>query len=673
MSGFADLSHLRGLANQLANEAESGRIPLVIASTGAGRWTLADILVRETLQARAIDVRLPPFDAHDAAVHGLFQVAASLGPSALETARDAHTSMSARAEALATRVRDSKRVLIVHVPESWWVMPVPPNAGRKQREDRGRDLLKGLIANAPAIVLLHDCSRELFRDLGRAVVLEHLLPPPRLDPTVLDDEERWGPYASAFRQVVTTPGSERLSPIQLRLLVGLSALGEDPSEHVAALGGSSRLVPLAERLGEILSLPERKELGDVVRRFLRARFPLPRATALRVSRCPAEHVPLLTDCISYEQDGGLRVADTVRVRLRGRAGTVAYPEAHQMLAAHHRELDGAAAPPAERSKVVNWLERAYHLGRSGAAGTDEWEEMALAPEQLLDRAWSLSVEHRNFHGGAQLYRRYLRDYGEDAYAFHYLAFNLDRAGAERDDVERSYRRAVELDPTNPWWNSRLVTFLIRDLRYQAADEEWRKCLERIDPQEARIERDPWLGRHVHRWVAQEWLAHGEAERAFAAFRLIPREVTRDDPVLRELRQRLEDARESIQLGESVYPATVPIHERWRKPRILADRKDDQPLQKWTPGRILDANSDMLTFVVALPAEKRVFKQQVSQQEWRKWGGSSPRPDRFFEMGFYGKDAEIIEVRELPDVADDIQLTLTFEDDEELAPLSAVGT
>lgn len=669
---LAALSDLPALADDLAKQAASGETVVVSGPTGSGRWSLGDELVRK-LGTKSIDVRLPPFEAIDAALHGLLQAAAALGGDAVEQARDIRVALGDRAAEIADRAAAAGHVLVVRVPESWFKTNYPQAAIRLRREAAAAALFEGWLRPAKGvgrIVLLHERSLTL---LPRHSAAGCELKAPAVAAEALEDEARWGSYAPAFRRVRQTPGSEHLSPIQLRLLVGVTALGERPEEIVPALwGGSGQLMPLLDRLMEQLHVEANEALLAAVGRLARTRFPLPRQVALDLARCPTEHTPLLTECIAYAHGGCLRVPDAVRTRLQ-RGTRRSDAETHGALATYHRTLDGVNAPPPDAGKMIHWLERAHHLGRTGDEGADEWRKLDLAgPEQLLDRAWSLSVEHGDFEGAAKLYRQRLDQDARDAYAWHYLGFNLQRAKSETAAIEHAYREAVRLEPDNAWWNSRLVTFLISDLRYRKAEEEWRDSIERVDSQETRVQAGPWLARHLHRWVVLEWLRHGEVERARAVFRRIPVKVLREDPTLLELRQRMEDAVEAVTLGESVYPTHVPMEERWHAPRVMPERNGKEELRRWMPGRVLLVHDKKVTFVVVLPGERRVFKQTVSLAKWKSWSITFPHAGAFFEMGFYGakeKTVAVIEVRSQP-----ARFPRELEDDEPeeeiLAPLSA---
>ncbi|MGO8998163.1 MAG: tetratricopeptide repeat protein [Polyangiaceae bacterium] len=630
----ADLSDVTARATKVARDAPTKTPLVVVGPTGAGRWSLGAEVVR-LLGTQAIDVFLPPFEAQDAALHGLLQVAAVFGAAAMEEARKDAGPLRDRAAAVAARAVEAKRVLVIRVPESWCLVGSANTDGRAFREQRAKDLFAGWLSTPKfrAVLLLHDKSLglvEWVEGIEGITCRRDSLPKPKVNREALQDESRWGSYAAAFGEVRRTEGVEGLSPIQLRLLVGLTHLGERPIDIVPTLwGGAGQLGPLLDRYREILALPENRTLLDSVRRALRTRFPLPTSAALQIAGFPKEHVPLITECLAYEHDGYLRIPDAVRARLR--APRSQDDATHTKLAEFHKGLDGAKKPPAKPAKIVHWLEKAHHLAHAGPGAAAQWDELEVSAEQLLDRAWSLSVEHHDWASAAKIYKRILdrnllTRSSDKAYAVHYLGFNLERAGSPPTDVEKAYREAVKLETGNAWWNSRLVTFLIRDLRYAAADDEWRRSVERLDPMESRVSRDPWLARHVHRRVADEWLQHGQVDRARAVFRRIPNSVVVRDPQLLELRQRVEDATEAVVLGESVYPTHVPVRERWRAPRVLPEGQ-----AKWMPGRVLAVDAQGVAFVVATPdSQRRVFKQRASVDEWTRWsGGSPPRVDMFF--------------------------------------------
>jgi hypothetical protein len=647
---LADLQNLPAIAEKVTKTAASGRTVVVAGTTGAGRLSLLEPLRAALFAAgrSVVEIRLPPFDAFDAARHGLLQLAAWCGASELAAARDRTIPFEECARRLVRHSAKAGATLVVHVPETWSSGHRHARPGLALREKRAVELFRAWFQEplaAGAAIVMHCRSTGLVDGLD---VDRVELPAPKAHRAGLEDDTTWGSYAEAARAVLATKDIDFLEPIQLRLLVGIVALGGDPVATVATLWrGAGHLTPLLDEIETRLAEPRHMAVSDAVRRFLRARFPLPIPVSLGIAGGPEEHQPLLTQCLAYPQQGVLRVPDAVRARLSGPYRTN-WNETHYALATHHRSEDGAPSPPADPTKVVHWLEKVHHLGRSGPLGAAEWDKVSpeLGPEHLLDRARSLSVVDRDYCRAAELYRGYLHDAAEDAYAWHYLAFNLHRAGARIDQVESAYRRAIEIEPGNSWWNSRLVTLLIDDLRYEGAEAEWRDTIARLDPNKTRIERDASYPRHVHRWVVRAWLSVGEVARARAVFRTIPKRIVDQNPALIRLREEVEDAAESQELGESVYPAHIPVGRRWIAPTALPDLRDDLPLRTWLPGRVVAIEASTVGLVVALPGERRVFAMTVTGDEWRAWAGGTARIDTFFELGFYGDTNSVVEIREL---------------------------
>jgi hypothetical protein len=441
-------------------------------------------------------------------------------------------------------------------------------------------------------------------------------------------------------------------------MVALVQLGEPPGPLLQKVVSSRRirapadLEPLEPYLERALARSEHQSLRDGLRRLLQARFPLPVDQARRMSRLPEEHLPLLTRCIGWGCDV-VRIDERVRrmlLRLTREADArrSPEPEAHLELARYHQKLDGALGIEQTRgAQVLNWLEKVHHLGHAGPSGEQDWSSLRLtAREFFWDRARALSMEQRDYSGAADVYQQCIdRVDAEDAYSWHYLAFNLDRAGRERDRAERAFHRAVELDRSNPWWNGRLVTFLIEQSRFREAESEWHEALERLDPDGSLVRSSSLLALNVHRWVVKAWLERGEVERARRAFDAIPPGLVGDTPRLWELGQQLQDAEEVRLLGESVYPASVPMEMRWTRPRFLEPlNQNGKRLREWFPGRVVHSSSKHVRVVVATPelepAARRVVVRELSTKQWREYTcqESLPGADTFIEVGTYEDEA-----------------------------------
>jgi hypothetical protein len=279
----------------------------------------------------------------------------------------------------------------------------------------------------------------------------------------------------------------------------------------------------------------------------------------------------------------------------------------------------------------------------------------------------LSKDRRRYADSAELYRRSIENYGDDDYAWHYLGFNLHRAGKSLREAEHAYQQAVvpewEIETeemqsrsfsrsgsqsfsrsfsgslsqalpspaartpnpgaSNPWWNSRLVTFLISQGNPRGALEAWGTAIDAIDPDRKRIGEGSWLAMHLHRWVTREWLDHGEVEHARAVFNEIPSEVVESEEELKILQWRLQDAEEAVDLVESVYPASTPPSSRWTDPQV----PPGEGLLSWSPGRVVSANKHAVVVMIATvrdgKPQKQVVESSFTAKQWVAAGGWCP--------------------------------------------------
>lgn len=641
---------------------EHGRF-WVTGAPGAGRRALLERL--KLRHARMHVVQFPSADEADSALHGLLQAAAALSTrEGLSTAADDSRPLRHRARRVAELLAGEGRVLAAYLPGSWTFGRRPKEAATFIHQQRGLEVLEGWaeISSLKLILLTAPLTApgtpSFLASLPRTARLA--LPTVKVSWEVIEEDSAWGLYAEAahrLRKALASQQPLEITPLQLRLVVALIRMGEPADELLRAVARArdvhplADLEPLAPYLERALGRPEHQPLHDGLRRFLQARFPLPAGVALRISSLPEEHLPLLTWCVG-SGTGEVHVDERVRrmvLRLTGGGGLhpLAEPQAHLELARFHQQLDGALGPQQLTGPtVLHWLERVHHLGHAGEAGAAEWASLQLpAREFYWDRARALSIELRDYLGAAAVYRQCLdRVHSEDAYSWHYLAFNLDRAGQRRDEVEQGFRKAVELEPDNPWWNSRRVTFLIEQSRFREAEQEWRAAQERLDPDGSLVRVGPSLALNVHRWVVRAWLERDEVARARRVFDAIPPALIAHSPTLQALRQRLEDAEEVRLLGESVYPASTPMEQRWRGPRFLeATNESGSRLREWFPGHVVQSGPEGITVVVATPNERpedrRVVVRELSPEEWTQYTGAKtlPRPGTFIEVGTYEDD------------------------------------
>ncbi|QSQ21426.1 hypothetical protein JY651_40605 [Pyxidicoccus parkwayensis] len=626
----------------------------VSGSAGAGRTRIVEALTKEFPEA--IVVEAPGFDHPDAALHSLLQAAVPLGAEKISAALDDKRSLRERAREVGQALKKSDRLLLLRLPESWALGPTGGEPERERFRERSLQLLRGLlkVPGLKVVLLTGGSTGPLAQllDLGEVEPLQIRLGQAKLRKGALDDIQGWGPYAKAAARVreALQPRLSRnlnLTPLPLRLLVGLVALGDSPEaaleDATPGYGNTLSQERLLQRMAMRLNQPENAPLQRGVFRFAQARYPLPAQDALSLAEVPSQHAPLLTDCLAYGGDT-LRMPESLRRHLLGPASrAVVDATVHDRLAKHYLALDGVTSPSElKATTVLPWLEKVHHLAHSGPAGATQWSAQELpARDFYWDRARALSIEQRDHVSAAALYKQCIDTFGEDDYSCHYYAYNLDRAGEQPENIEWGYRQAVKLASDNPWWNSRLVTFLISQARYRDAEQEWTDALERVDPDRVRIHEDERLALSFHRWVVRAWLDSGEVSRARKAFDEIPAEVVASDAWLRQLAWRLDDAEEAAALGESVYPAGLPVTERWRRPDAVSPvAPDGSKLQGWYPGRILEADEDQVTVVLAVPEpepqKRRVVRTHLSTEEWQQYGGWGLPPEvtGFFILARY---------------------------------------
>jgi len=602
---------------------------------GSGRTTLVDRLT-ENLGERAVVVRVPPSHDADVPLHALLQ-AAKPSQEAVRLATRGDASFEVRVRDVLAQLADAKLALVLHFPDD------VRSTGRDDEQVTKRwieTLVKGAVESeglAFALIAPEGIVKSLHMTTSFKRLTPLRLPSARRE--VLDDAVEWGAFFEAAQKLASaTRNHGPFGPVQLRLMVGLVALGVPASEVVRKVRGTTTtdVDQLVRLYGTLLNGSEHAALRRSVRRLLLARSSLPTDTALEIVAAPPGMEPLFTVCLGYGKTS-LRVPPAVRTPLLKslRFDSADEESVHERIARHHANLDGAENPTdaakGSNGTLVHWLEKVHHLAHAGVGGKDEWESQRLeSREFLIDRARSLSVEARDYAGAAELYRKCIDLRADDAYAFHYRGYNLDKLGADAAEVERCYIEARRLDPRNLFHNSRLVTFYIERARYRDAETAFEDALEHLDT------RDPsevfW---HNTTHVVQAWLEVGEVRRARDAMDTVPPDLL--DEWGDKLRQSLEDAEEAERLGIAVYPTDVPMAKRWGGPRLAQPEHDGRPLEAWYPGRveIAEDESGDVTVTWANPSDQRVLANTYAASEWSAFGGKVPGDHPLFvELAVY---------------------------------------
>jgi tetratricopeptide (TPR) repeat protein len=412
-----------------------------------------------------------------------------------------------------------------------------------------------------------------------------------------------------------------VTPIEARALIGLAALQVRIDDLIASQHVHDGIF---RRFASALVAHD--ELRADARCLSLARQPLRLDRIDRVLVVGGSAGFVLRHCAMYGDDE-LRVPSPlaralVDALLRDR-GTE--ESAHQTLAAYHRELDGAVSPNAlSHAAAIAWLEKTHHLANAGAAAELEWRQQAkVGRDQYWECARRLSREGR-YSDASALYQECLDQFGDDSYTHHYLGFNLDHARADLAQVRSHYKTAVAMDPENPWWNSRWVTFLIGHGTLREAKEELARALSTLDPDDDRIEGSPWLALHFHRWVIRRWLALGYVGEARDVLELIPAQWIAQNRDLAVVAQLVGDAEESVELGEAVYPPGTLVAERW-SPSVTPELNGGGSRRiRWFPGRVVSASDAEVVLVLADPSTHTAFRVVYPAKDWQRSANQAPR-------------------------------------------------
>lgn len=634
---------LKERVGAIEKELQAPQAKLAIrAAVGSGRHTIVQRL------SAAMDlavVEFPSFDDLDAPLHGLVQLASHAGT--LEVVLDgAAGDLSLKTAAAAQALADAERAVVV-------LLPVP-RAGNPREADAStrrhvEQMLAALVGVASLRLAVLATTGTRLRD-GFTRTIE--LAAPMIGAQQIHANELPGEFGVAASALATwmVKSDWASTPLEARLQVGLIALGERPD------GVALRLEALARKM--IQQLGRWPSLAVAVHRLLLARCALPVAEVSAVSGVELRWEPLLTACIGYGDDK-IRVPEVTRQVLLDalKASAPALEDAHTALAQYHESLDGARSLRGlGQVQAINWMEKVHHLALGGAACATRWNEQEPAGrEQLWERARHLSRELRQFQAAAQLYRTCIARFGEDPYSSHYLAYNLERSRRELEQIRHGYAYAAAEDPENPWWQQRWIRFLIAHGTLAEARAAWQHAIRSIDPDGTRLRSSPWLALNLHFWVARRWLAVGRLDDARQVLSEVPERWLAQEAELRELVQILTAQEQSLALGESVYPASMPIAARWHHPRSLRPVRSGRRLVAWAPGRVVEARPTAVTVVVA-PTPDEAQQLSFDAESWRRLAGEPAEDaDGFFELGIYEGGEQV--VRLVPDDGEGARLDL----------------
>jgi hypothetical protein len=620
MADLVDLTRLDEFEESVRQRLAEQGCAWVIGRPGSGRSTLTTKLRQSLSDARFVD--LPPMGP-DAAIHGLIQAAsATQNPEILKRATQDHYSFIQRVKDIAQALVDLNVTVVLNVPRTWPVVKGAVQQGPAyEHQRRARQFLESLLSNMNlrAVVIFSrasDLPVSTGRDFGSVE-----LPWAALKPEGLLDAQSWGYYSEEAERVyhLNRQLGSTVSPVALRMAVGLLALGETEEVLRSLFLYPEPFLKIGVRLIELLSRESNHEVLAGLKRYSKSRFPHSREDAKEIAGLPEKYWPLLTECAGYG-DLQTRINEWLRERLDSVSNENPDSSAHLLLAQLYAARDGVdSVSKLTSDSAVPWLERVHHLGCAGEAGESEWSSIdGLSMDQIWDRARSLSIYYKSYGEAADLYRTCTTRDGNNSYSWHYLAYNREKESEKKyraggalvypDEIDSAYRRAVELEPSNPWWNGRLVRYLIQSLRLQDAKREWALVKDRCLAQRAPSR---WMAENLHLPIIHAWLKRGFVLEAKAVLEELPNDMRKASHELAVLQQQVDDADESERLGESVYPPELSMESRWKIPNDLVDNeKEESALDSWHPSRIVRVEEGGVRVVFATTSEESEDERRI---------------------------------------------------------------
>jgi len=594
-----------------------------------------------------IRLELPAY-AFDAPEHVLAQLCQHLGRSStrdLDPTRLLHTRVREIARPLGRE--GNAPVILVRLPMSWLGRLGPQH----MVVDDARSVLRALFgSDLDAVVVSTQRPPWLVDLLGEGRQLEPL----EAGDELLLDRDRWQgllTHAARLRERLGASGAVQL-PLDLQL--GVACLAAGVGERLVS-AAFEEAVPT----DALIQLFATAVAGNppwpaALRRISLPRFPIPEEIAVALAGDDARVREIVLHALASRSPDGVRFHEVLHA-LAGEVEGHGEPAANLRLAEHYRAHDSAPTSSEAVEHAVPWLERLHHLARSGRDGV-----VALRDTPVLSRmsryelAWSLSVEYREYEAAASIYQRLVTENDKDAYSHHYWAWNLDQAGKEGPTVLREYQCAIDQEPANPWYHSRFITFLLDHGFEAGARTAFRRAMKAF-AQAGVTQRDD-LPLNFHTWVARAALDAGDLELAQQVLAAAGRDRIKALPLLRALRDELDVLLEVDRLGEALYPATVPVADRWKpaSPQVLpptlgrivfdeellggALRPSPAPLVRFHPGRVLAIDEEGMVELVLADVTRSpplLFAREISYADLTKLaGGDEPEVGRFLEFGVY---------------------------------------
>lgn len=456
-------------------------------------------------------------------------------------------------------------------------------------EDRTADLTRTLLA-APGL------SKVVATDRSALLQAQEIVVSPRSNPIEVLAAEHWGSLADSAQAVLHAGGQALagLSPLDLRLRVGLVAVGEDASAQATQRSAPHKLVRiLLERLGSG-SHTLRKVLGRLA--VFRTSIDEYGLSDVGVPELDSLSQALVKQVLLFGPPAQLRLHEAIAREAIQEQWLTAHEsrEAHGIAAHyHHVRFERASERHHIRDAVRNELEEIHHLTQAGDARKLLARSIFFVEQyDALGKALS---QQRNYPDAIPAYERALAHNPADAYAHHYLAYNLDILAQDPLRVEQEFRKAIQYRQDHVWYRGRLINFLLTRGRVTEAHDEWEQALAVLLPSGPST--DSRLYEELHGETARLLLHRGQLDFAWEVLEDVPRAMREGLPWYRALR-RLHDRLRAAARDEEVFPPHLSEEARRNGPHLLHFESDKQRIERWMPGRISAADEDGVHIRVA---------------------------------------------------------------------------
>jgi tetratricopeptide (TPR) repeat protein len=457
-------------------------------------------------------------------------------------------------------------------------------------------------------------------------------------------------------QLRNAPKIRRASPFVPQALAALVAIGD--SGH--RLSGDLREERLLDELSRTVAGED--ALRRVIARLCTLRVPFP-ATLLDV----ADQATLsdrgrrfVGALLVRSSDGLVALPEALRrrVQVQRKQGDPLWlgdetADAHRFAADYHRTAFATARDAKDVVGAVRHeMELIHHLTEAGDAAAvlersvwfvEQYDALGKTLSQMALRFSHVGrrdVEERLRREAISAYERALAHDEEDAYAHHYVGYNLDILATDPARAEVEYQRARALRSDHGWYHGRYICFLITRGRMTDARGAYRAALEAMDEPPAE-EEGARVYEELHGEIARLLLHAGELQFAREVLDNVPAQIRSVSggiwSALEHLLAILTESRDE----RLVFPPRLAVEIRWEGPHLVPDPSHVH-IASWMPGCVVGSDQKLHVRIARRDGEGRVI---VSYVHLTRKQLSEMVPPGFPRMPPAGTFVEIVRYRD----------------------------